>query len=64
MAPRVRRSLKVIAFNANGIWRQCYELSKELQDLHIDAGLFSETQLKPHERFLIPSYHFHRTDSF
>jgi hypothetical protein len=27
--------LKVIAFNANDIWRQCYELSKHLQDLYI-----------------------------
>jgi hypothetical protein len=28
-------SKKAIAFNANDIWRQCYELSKQLQDLHI-----------------------------
>jgi hypothetical protein len=35
MAARFHRTLKVITFNANGIWRQCYELSIELQDLHI-----------------------------
>jgi hypothetical protein len=35
MAARVNRPLKVIAFNANGIWRQRYELSKQLQDLYI-----------------------------
>jgi hypothetical protein len=52
MATRVHRPLKVIAFNANGIGRQRYELSKQLQDLHVDVALFSETHLKPHERFL------------
>jgi hypothetical protein len=58
MAARVHKSLKVIAFIANGIWRQCYELSKQLQDLYIDMAVFSETHLKPHERFSIPNYHF------
>jgi hypothetical protein len=33
--------LKIIAFNANGIWRRRYELSKHLQDLHIDVALLS-----------------------
>jgi hypothetical protein len=37
MAARVHRPLKVIAFNANDIWRRRYELSKQLQDLHILA---------------------------
>jgi hypothetical protein len=32
MATRVHRPLKVIAFNANGIGRQRYELSKQLKD--------------------------------
>jgi hypothetical protein len=50
MANRVHRPLKVIAFNANGISRQHYELGKQLQDLRIDVALFSETHLKPHER--------------
>jgi hypothetical protein len=45
---RVHRPLKVIAFNANGIWRQCYELSKELRVLHVDVDVLSETNLKPH----------------
>jgi hypothetical protein len=61
---RVHRLLKVIAFNANGIWRQRYELSKQLQDLHIDVALLSETHLKSHEGFLIPNYHFYRADRF
>jgi hypothetical protein len=60
MATEIRRNLKIIAFNANGIMRQRYELSKQLQDLHI--ALFSETHLKPHEKFIIANYHFHRTD--
>jgi hypothetical protein len=63
MATRVHRPLKVLAFNSNGIGRQRYELSKQLQDLHVDVALFSETHLKPHETFYIPNFHFYRTDS-
>jgi hypothetical protein len=33
MATRIHRPLKVIAFNASGIMKQRYELSKQLQDL-------------------------------
>jgi hypothetical protein len=33
----------------------------ELEHLHTDVALFSETHLKPHERFFIPNYHFYRT---
>jgi hypothetical protein len=62
MANRVHRPVKVIAFNANGILGQRYELSKQLQDLHIDAALFSETHLKPHQRFQIKKYHIYRND--
>jgi exonuclease III len=58
----IHRPLKVIAFNANGISKQRYELSKQLQDLHIDVALFSETHLKPHERFYVPNFHFYRID--
>jgi hypothetical protein len=43
MATRVHRPLKVIGFNANGIGRQRYELSKQLQDLHIDVAVFRDT---------------------
>jgi hypothetical protein len=46
MATRVHRPLKVIAFNTNGMWRQRYELSKQLQDLHTDVSLLSEIHLK------------------
>jgi hypothetical protein len=55
MAARVHRLLKVIAFNANDIWRQRYELSKQLQDSHIDVALLSEAHLIPH---------LYRTDRF
>jgi hypothetical protein len=51
MDSRIYRFLKVIAFNANGIGRQHHELCKQLQDLHIDLALFSETHIKPHGRF-------------
>jgi hypothetical protein len=64
MASRIHRSLKIIAFNANGIRRQRYELSKQTHDLHIDVALFSETHLKPHERFFISHYHFCLTDRY
>jgi hypothetical protein len=53
MSNRIHRPLNVIAFNANGIMRERYELSKQLQDLHVDVALFSETHLKPHERLFI-----------
>jgi exonuclease III len=62
MVTRFHRPLKVIAFNANGIERQRYEFSKQLQDLHVDVALFSETHLKPHERFFIQNYHFYQPD--
>jgi hypothetical protein len=42
--------------------RQRYELSKQLQSLHIDVALFSETLLKPHQRFHIQNYHIYRND--
>jgi hypothetical protein len=53
MANRVHRPLKFMAFNANGILKQLYELSKQLQDLHIYVALSSETHLKPNEMFSI-----------
>jgi hypothetical protein len=62
MTTRVHRPLKVIAFNANVIGRQRYELSKQLQGLHVDLALFSETHLKPHERYHIPDNNFYRID--
>jgi hypothetical protein len=62
MAARVHRPLK--AFNANGIWRRCHELHKQLQDLNVDVALLSEAHLKPHERFFIRNYHFYRTHRF
>jgi hypothetical protein len=40
MATRIHRPLEVIAFNVNGIARQRYELSKQLQNLHVDVALF------------------------
>jgi hypothetical protein len=50
--------------NANGITSRRYELSKQLQELHTDVTLLSETYLKPHERFFIPNYHIYWTDRF
>jgi hypothetical protein len=66
MAAKVHRSLEVIEFNANGIWRQRYGLSKHLQDLHIlvDVALLSLTNLKPHDIFFIQNYYFYRPGHF
>jgi hypothetical protein len=62
MSTKVYRPLKIIAFSANSIGRQAYEVRKELQDIKIDVALFSETYLKHHMRFYIPNYGFYRTD--
>jgi hypothetical protein len=51
MATRVHRPLRVISFNANAVGGQRYELSKQMEDLHIDVALFSETHIKLPERF-------------
>jgi hypothetical protein len=45
MANKIHRPLKIIAFNVNGIMKQRYEPSKQLQDLHVDVALFSVTHL-------------------
>jgi hypothetical protein len=34
------------------------------KDLHRDVALLSEPHFKPHERFLIPNYHFNWTERF
>jgi len=42
MATRIHRSLKVVAFNANGNGRQRFELCKQLQYQRMDVALLSE----------------------
>jgi hypothetical protein len=64
MATRSHRLLRVIEFNTNGIGKHRYELSKQLQDLRVDAALFSGTHLKLRERFFIPNYHFYPTNHY
>jgi hypothetical protein len=61
MVAKIHRPLKIIAFNANGIWRHSYDLSKQLQDLQLDVAL---KHLKPHEWFYIPNYLFYRSGRF
>jgi hypothetical protein len=60
----LHRPRKVRASNANGVGKQLFEVSKQLQGRHIDVVLPSETNLKPHEIYFIPNYHFYRTDLF
>jgi hypothetical protein len=64
MVTRIHRPLRIVAFNPDGIWRHRYELSKQLQGLHIDVGLFSETRLKPREKLFVPNYHFYQIDCY
>jgi hypothetical protein len=56
MPVTVHRPQKIIAFSADGIERQAYEIRKQLQDLKINMALLSETYLKPHMRLYIPNY--------
>ena len=58
------QSHKDVAFNANVIRRQRYELRKQLQSVKIDMALFSDTYIKPHERFPLQNYHFYRANRF
>jgi len=51
-------------FDANGIGKQRFELSEQLQDRSINVAFLSESHLKPHERLPIPNYHVYRTDRF
>jgi exonuclease III len=62
MNSRIHRPLKIVAFNANGIIRQRYELCKQFQAKRIDVALLYEMHLKPHERFTNKNYHFYRND--
>jgi hypothetical protein len=64
MTARIHKCLEVIAFNVNGIGKQRYEFSIQLQDLHRDATLISETILKYHEKLFTPYYHFYRTECY
>jgi hypothetical protein len=59
MAATIHMHLKVVAFNAQGIGRQVYELRKQMQDLKIDVAIFTETHLKPFMRFYIPNYYIY-----
>jgi hypothetical protein len=61
MARIVRRPLKIMEFNVNGIERQAYVVRKQLQGLKTDVALFSVTYLKL-MRFYIPNYHIYRAD--
>jgi hypothetical protein len=49
MEATVYRPLSVVAFNANGIGRQAYELRKQMQDLKIDVALFKNTPENTYE---------------
>jgi hypothetical protein len=50
MTTKVHRSLKDVAFNANDIFGQRFELIKQLEAQRINVVFLSETHLKPHGR--------------
>jgi len=53
MTIRVYVPLRVAAFNANGIVRWRYQLSKPLQELFSDEVPLSEMYLKHDDRFFL-----------
>jgi hypothetical protein len=57
MAATVHRPLKVVAFNANGIVRQAYELQKQMQCLKIDVALFNRDTSETTYEVLHSKYH-------
>jgi hypothetical protein len=47
MPTTVHRTLKIIAFSANNIGNEAYEVRKQLKILKTDVTLFSETPETP-----------------
>mgnify|MGYP000185625789 CR=1 FL=1 len=58
----MKRQLKIISFNANGIKKQKLELISLLTELSIDIVCINETHLDEKDRFQIPNYYTYRTD--
>mgnify|MGYP003623267833 FL=1 len=56
------RPLKLLAFNADGIISQKYELCELIQSEKSDIILLNETHLKPHHRFNVPNFTTYRID--
>jgi hypothetical protein len=64
MAASVHMPLNFIAFNANGIWRQNCEPSKQLQDIYRCGCALRDTPQNPMRGPLFQNYHFYRIDRF
>jgi hypothetical protein len=62
MTATVLMPLEVIAINANDIWRQRHEFSKQLQDLHTDVALREISHIL--RVVLYSKYNLYRTDIF
>lgn len=56
------RSVKIIAWNANGLRGRKNELHYFLADLDVDVALISETHLTQEQNFRIPAYVTYRVD--
>jgi len=62
LAINIHRFLKIVAFNANGIFGRRFGVSKQLEAKRIDVALLSETHVKTHERFSVRNYHIYWTN--
>jgi hypothetical protein len=64
MAARIHKSFKVVSFNANDIARQRYELSKQLQELHIPSGPALRDTFQTSWKFIYSKLHTYQNDRF
>jgi hypothetical protein len=55
IAGRTYRRLKIVVFYTNGVAMQPYELSEQLQRVHLNMALLSMTHLKPRLLLLLNS---------
>lgn len=55
--------LKILHWNANGIFQKQQELLALITKLNIDIVLLSETKIKPTLLIKFPNYHIYRTDN-
>jgi hypothetical protein len=64
MATRIHRPLKVIAFNAKGIGRQRYVLSKPHQYIHVDVAHFHRNICNLMRGFFFSNFYYYQTDRY
>ena len=60
--PRLHRTIRLTAWNANGLWAQLPTFKHFRKENNIDIALINETHLKPYYKFKIRNYQIIRTD--